>query len=63
MAADSSDLFTVAEAAEFLNVPRSWVYNRTTDDDFPALKLGGHVRVPRDALLQRVLKHRVMPAA
>ena len=60
---EADDLMTVREAAEFLKVPRSWIYSRTTDGDFPVVKLGGHVRVPRHLLVQYVNARRVKPVA
>ena len=45
------DLLTVEEVAEYLRVPRSWVYERTRCRAIPIRKLGRHVRIPRDELL------------
>ena len=63
MTSNNSDLLTVTEAAAFLKVPRSWIYNRTTGGDFPVLKLGGHIRVPRSDLIEWVNARRVRPMA
>lgn len=41
-------LWTVAEAAEYLNVSKSWVYRAAEAGTLPHLKLGGLVRfLPR----------------
>ena len=58
----SQDLMTVAEAAEFLRVQRAWIYARTRGGDFPVVKLGGHVRVPRSELIAWVDARRVKTA-
>ena len=44
---DLGDLLIVAEAAEYLRVPRSWVYERTRCNAIPLRKLGRHVRISR----------------
>ena len=45
------DLMTVEEAAEYLKVPKSWVYERTRLRAIPIRKLGRHVRIPRNEFL------------
>ena len=47
----SDDLLTVQEAAKYLKVPVSWIYERTRTRAIPVRKLGRHVRIPRTALL------------
>lgn len=37
-------LLTVGELAEFLRVPKSWVYDRTYRDKIPHIKLGKLLR-------------------
>jgi excisionase family DNA binding protein len=44
-------LLTVHEAAEYLRVPVSWVYERTRTRAIPVRKLGHHVRIPRSELV------------
>ena len=39
-------LMTVDEAAVFLQVPKSWIYERTRTGAIPTRKLGRHVRIP-----------------
>ena len=35
---------TVEQLAEWLQVPKSWVYDRTYRDEIPHYKLGNHLR-------------------
>lgn len=42
---------TVDEVAEFLRVPRGWVYERTRKREIPMRKIGRFCRIPRDELL------------
>jgi excisionase family DNA binding protein len=56
------DLMTVNEAAAFLRVRASWIYSRTRGGDFPVVKLGGHIRVPRRELIEWVNERRVKAA-
>ena len=37
-------LLNVAEAAEILRVPKSWIYERTRNDSIPFIRLGKYVR-------------------
>ena len=53
------DLMTVGEAAEFLRVRPTWIYSRTRGGDFPVIKLGGFIRVPRRELIAWVDARRV----
>ena len=46
------ELLTLAEAAAFLKVPKSWIYERTRSGGIPHLKLGKYLRFPRADLLQ-----------
>ena len=46
-----SDLLTVDEAAAYLRVPKSWIYERTPTRAVPVRKLGRHVRIPRNEFL------------
>lgn len=45
-------LMTVQEAADYLRVKVSWVYQRTRTRSIPVRKLGRHVRIPRRELLE-----------
>lgn len=47
---DNRIALSVTEAAEQLGVSRVTVYNYIKRDDFPAVKLGGRVLIPRDKL-------------
>ena len=48
---EAGDLLTVKEAADYLKVPLSWIYERTRTRAIPIRKIGRHVRVPRDEFL------------
>jgi len=59
--AQSEDLFTVREVAELLNVPISWVYERTRRrgiERIPHFKLGKYLRFSRSEVLQWVQRQR-----
>lgn len=46
-----NDLLTVGEAAQYLRVPKSWIYERTRTRSIPVRKLGHHVRIPKNELV------------
>jgi len=46
------ELLTVQEVADYLRVPRSWVYERTRMKTMPVYKIGKHVRIPRDPFFE-----------
>lgn len=55
-------LLTVAEAAELLRVPKSWIYQRTRKrgvEKLPHVKLGKYVLIEEQALWEYVERHRV----
>ena len=43
-------LWTAAQVAAFLQVSRSWVYQRVASGELPSLRFGGHVRFEPDAI-------------
>ena len=47
----TSELLTVQEAADYLRVPQSWVYERTRTGAIPVRKIGHLVRIPRIELM------------
>ena len=47
-----NELITVQEAAAYLRVPVSWVYERTRRGAIPTRKIGGHVRIPKAPFLR-----------
>ena len=47
-----NDLITVQEAAAYLRVPVSWVYERSRLGTMPTRKIGGHVRIPKAQFLR-----------
>ena len=58
---DCDDLMTVAEVAEILNVPLSWVYERTRrrgTERIPHFKLGKYLRFSKGEVLQWVQRQR-----
>ncbi len=44
-------LVTVAEIAEFLQVPESWVYARTATNEIPHVRVGRYVRFKKGEVL------------
>lgn len=58
---DCEDLFTVGEVAALLNVPISWIYERTRRrgiERIPHFKLGKYLRFSRIEVLQWVQRQR-----
>ena len=51
---DSQVLWTVRQAAAYLQVPASWVYQRTRKNAIPLRRLGRHCRIPRQELMEWV---------
>ena len=51
--ASRMELLTPQEAADYLRVPVSWVYERTRTRTIPVRKIGGGrlCRIPRDELI------------
>ena len=43
-------LLTVDELAEMLQVPKSWIYDRTRDDRIPCVRMGKYVRFEQTAI-------------
>lgn len=50
MKSDDNTLWTVKDAADFLRVSRSWVYQRVASGTIPYLKIGGLVRFDPEAI-------------
>lgn len=40
----SDKLMTATELAEYLNVPKCWVYNHTSTEEIPVIKVGHYNR-------------------
>ena len=55
--AELDDLLTVQEAANYLKVPVSWIYQRTRNGRIPVSKLGRHCRIPRRKFLVWIEKN------
>jgi len=47
----TNHFLTVSEAAALLQVPRSWVYRKTSERKIPHRKIGKHVRFSEGDLL------------
>ncbi len=45
-------LLSVSELAQYLNVPKSWVYDRTYRDAIPHFKIGRLVRFDLEKVLE-----------
>lgn len=56
-----TELLTLAEAAAFLMVPQSWLYERTRAGTIPVRKLGRHLRFTARALAEWVENQSVRP--
>lgn len=48
----SSHLMTIAEAAEYLNVPFTWLRDKVTARAVPHTRLGRHVRFTEEHILE-----------
>jgi len=62
----SDDLATVSQIAEFLQVPDSWVYERTRRrgiERIPHFKLGKYLRFSRREVLEWIQRQRGIPLA
>lgn len=49
---EASRLITVAELAEFLQVPESWVYARTASNEIPHVRVGRYVRFAKGQVMR-----------
>jgi len=49
-------LLTVAETAELLRIGKNTAYELVHRQDFPAVRIGRVIRVPKDALLKWIEK-------
>lgn len=58
-----ADLFTVAEAAQFLRLSVSTIYHLTSAREIPFYKIGQRCLLRRDDLEQWLLERRVAPIA
>jgi excisionase family DNA binding protein len=53
------DLLTAKEAAAYLRVPISWIYERSRTGAIPVRKIGHHIRIPRTEFLVWIDKQSV----
>jgi excisionase family DNA binding protein len=56
-----SRLRTIAEAAEYLNVPYTWLRDKVTARQVPHTRLGRHVRFTEEHLTEIVLAGEQVP--
>ena len=56
-----NDLLTVDQVAEYLQVPKSWIYERTRTREIPVRKIGRLVRIPRNELLVWIEREGIDP--
>ena len=49
--------FTVAEAAQVLSLSKNLMYQLANRDDFPSIRLGKRIMIPRDKLIEWVNSH------
>ena len=52
-----SEYLTAGEVARYLHISQSKAYELTRQADFPICRLGGVVRIPRDAFLSWVARN------
>ena len=52
-----NEYLTAGEVARYLHISLSKAYELTRQDDFPICRLGGVVRIPRDAFLSWVMQN------
>jgi len=53
---------TVKEVKNYLKLSQSAAYALTHSKDFPVCRMGGTIRIPRDAFLAWVDRHTSIPA-
>ena len=63
MATTRVELWTVSEAAHFLKMSESWVYQAAAAGRLPAVRIGRSVRFDGEALRQWVASQATKPAA
>ena len=48
---ENTNYLTVADVKNYLNISQAAAYELTHRADFPVVRIGGSIRVPRDAFL------------
>ncbi len=48
---EAARLVTVAELAEFLQVPETWIYERTAKNTIPVVRVGRYVRFSKGQVI------------
>lgn len=51
------DILTVAELKAYLRIGQRQAYALCQQDDFPSVKIGGSIRIPKKALTQWMESH------
>ncbi len=51
MKTSNSNYLTVADVKNYLNISQAAAYELTHRKDFPVSRIGGSIRIPRDAFL------------
>ena len=46
------NLITVDELATMLQVPKSWIYDRTRNNRIPYIKIGKYIRFDKDEIIE-----------
>ena len=60
-ASSTGEFLTVAEVKNYLKISQSAAYALTRREDFPTLRFGGCVRIPKEAFLKWVEKMTTIP--
>lgn len=58
-----NEYLTVADVREYLNISQSKAYQLSHRKDFPVCRLGGAIRIPREAFLAWVQLHTYLPSS
>lgn len=56
---EESDILTVAQACQYLNISKSCMYKKTSLGDIPFIKYGKYLRFEKKALKDVLLQYRV----
>ena len=58
-----TDFLTVSEIKDYLKISQSMAYELTHDKSFPVCRVGGSIRVPRDAFFAWVDQRTSIPGS
>lgn len=51
-----SDLLTIKELQDYLKISRSKAYELVNEPEFPTLRIGKNIRIPKDQLEEWILE-------